>query len=35
VTGAYLASRILLRNIMDQADRADEVFGFNRYGHVR
>jgi glycine/D-amino acid oxidase-like deaminating enzyme len=35
VTGAYLASRILLRNIMDDADRADEVFGFNRYGHVR
>jgi glycine/D-amino acid oxidase-like deaminating enzyme len=35
VTGAFLASRILLRNIQDDVDRADEVFGFNRYGHVR
>jgi glycine/D-amino acid oxidase-like deaminating enzyme len=35
VTGAYLASRILLRNILDDPDRADDVFGFNRYGHVR
>lgn len=35
VTGAYLASRILLRNILDEPDRADDVFGFNRYGHVR
>lgn len=35
VTGAYLASRILLRQVLDEADAADEAFGFNRYGHVR
>ena len=30
VTGAYLASRILLRHHLDEADPADDVFGFNR-----
>ena len=30
VTGAYLASRILLRHFLDQADASDEVFGFLR-----
>jgi glycine/D-amino acid oxidase-like deaminating enzyme len=35
VTGSYLASRILLRQVLDEADPADEAFGFNRYGHVR
>jgi glycine/D-amino acid oxidase-like deaminating enzyme len=35
VTGAFLASRILLRHVLDDADAADEAFGFNRYGHVR
>ena len=35
VTGAYLASRILLRHVLDEVDAADEAFGFNRYGHVR
>ena len=30
VTGAYLASRVLLRHFLDQADPADEVFGFLR-----
>jgi glycine/D-amino acid oxidase-like deaminating enzyme len=30
VTGAYLASRILLRQHFDEMDRADEVFGFHR-----
>jgi glycine/D-amino acid oxidase-like deaminating enzyme len=34
-TGAYLASRILVRHALDQADAADEAFSFNRYGHVR
>ena len=28
VTGAYLASRILLRHCLDELDPADEVFGF-------
>ena len=28
VTGAYLASRILLRHHLDQLDAADTVFGF-------
>jgi glycine/D-amino acid oxidase-like deaminating enzyme len=28
VTGAYLASRILLRHCLDQLEPADEVFGF-------
>jgi len=28
VTGAYLASRILLRHVLDTLDPADEVFGF-------
>jgi glycine/D-amino acid oxidase-like deaminating enzyme len=28
VTGAYLASRILLRHHLEQVERADEVFGF-------
>jgi glycine/D-amino acid oxidase-like deaminating enzyme len=28
VTGAYLASRILLRHVLDACDTADEVFGF-------
>jgi glycine/D-amino acid oxidase-like deaminating enzyme len=35
VTGAYLASRVLVRQALDAADDADEAFGFNRYGHVR
>jgi glycine/D-amino acid oxidase-like deaminating enzyme len=35
VAGAYLASRLLLRQFLDDADAADEAFGFNRYGHVR
>jgi glycine/D-amino acid oxidase-like deaminating enzyme len=35
VTGAYLASRILLRHLLDESDPADEAFGFNRYGNVR
>ena len=30
VTGAYLASRILLRHFLDQAESSDEVFGFLR-----
>ena len=30
VTGAYLASRILLRHHFDEMDPADEVFGFHR-----
>jgi glycine/D-amino acid oxidase-like deaminating enzyme len=30
VTGAYLASRVLLRHFLDQAETADEVFGFLR-----
>jgi glycine/D-amino acid oxidase-like deaminating enzyme len=30
VTGAYLASRVLLRNFQNQVDPADEVFGFER-----
>jgi glycine/D-amino acid oxidase-like deaminating enzyme len=30
VTGAYLASRILLRQHFDEMDPADEVFGFHR-----
>ena len=30
VTGAYLASRLLLRHHLGEMDRADEVFGFNR-----
>jgi glycine/D-amino acid oxidase-like deaminating enzyme len=30
VTGAYLASRILLRQHFEEMDPADEVFGFNR-----
>jgi glycine/D-amino acid oxidase-like deaminating enzyme len=30
VTGAYLASRILLRHVLSEVERADEVFGFNR-----
>jgi glycine/D-amino acid oxidase-like deaminating enzyme len=30
VTGAYLASRILLRHHLGQAERGDEAFGFNR-----
>ena len=30
VTGAYLASRILLRYFHDQPEPADEVFGFER-----
>jgi glycine/D-amino acid oxidase-like deaminating enzyme len=30
VTGAYLASRILLRHHFEEMDPADEVFGFNR-----
>jgi glycine/D-amino acid oxidase-like deaminating enzyme len=35
VTAAYLAARLLLREYLDEADRADAAFGFNRYGHVR
>ncbi len=30
VAGAYLASRILLRHYQDEADPADEAFGFHR-----
>jgi glycine/D-amino acid oxidase-like deaminating enzyme len=30
VTGAYLASRIMLRQHLGEADSADEAFGFNR-----
>jgi glycine/D-amino acid oxidase-like deaminating enzyme len=30
VTGAYLASRVLLRHFLDQSESADEVFGFLR-----
>ena len=30
VAGAYLASRILVRHHLDEADPADDVFGFNR-----
>jgi len=30
VTSAYLASRILLRHVLDDVDPADEVFGFAR-----
>jgi glycine/D-amino acid oxidase-like deaminating enzyme len=30
VTGAYLASRILLRHFLGEAEPADEVFGFER-----
>ena len=35
VTGTYLASRILLREFLGEANPADEAFSFNRYGHVR
>jgi hypothetical protein len=35
MTGAYLASRVLLRQFLDESNREDEVLGFNRYGHVR
>lgn len=30
VTGAYLASRVLLRHFLDQSEPADAVFGFHR-----
>jgi glycine/D-amino acid oxidase-like deaminating enzyme len=30
VTGAYLASRVLLRHFLDQVEAADDVFGFHR-----
>jgi glycine/D-amino acid oxidase-like deaminating enzyme len=30
LTGAYLASRILLREYLDEADRADAAFSFTR-----
>ena len=30
ITGAYLASRILVRQHFDEMDPADEVFGFHR-----
>jgi glycine/D-amino acid oxidase-like deaminating enzyme len=30
ITGAYLASRVLLRQHLEEPDPADEVFGFNR-----
>lgn len=30
VAGAYLASRILVRSCINELDRADETFGFNR-----
>jgi glycine/D-amino acid oxidase-like deaminating enzyme len=30
VTGAYLASRVLLRHFLDQSESADDVFGFLR-----
>jgi glycine/D-amino acid oxidase-like deaminating enzyme len=32
VTGAYLASRILLRHYLEEVDPADTVFEFTRYG---
>jgi glycine/D-amino acid oxidase-like deaminating enzyme len=32
VTGAYLASRILLRHYLDEVEPADQVFAFTRYG---
>ena len=32
VTGAYLASRILLRHHLEELDPADEPFAFTRYG---
>jgi glycine/D-amino acid oxidase-like deaminating enzyme len=35
LTSAYLAARLLLRQVQDEVDPADEAFGFNRYGHVR
>ena len=35
VTGAYLASRLLIRYALDDPEPADEAFSFNRYGHVR
>jgi glycine/D-amino acid oxidase-like deaminating enzyme len=31
VTGAYLASRLLLRHYLDELDPADETFAFTRY----
>ena len=33
VTGAYLASRILLRHVLDEADPAGRLFEFTRHGH--
>jgi hypothetical protein len=30
ITGAYLASRMLLRHHFDEMDPVDEVFGFHR-----
>ena len=30
VTGAFVASRILLRAVQGKAEKADEVFGWNR-----
>jgi glycine/D-amino acid oxidase-like deaminating enzyme len=30
VTGAYLASRVLLRHFLEESESADEVFGFHR-----
>ena len=30
VTGAYLASRVLLRYFLDQSESADNVYGFHR-----
>jgi len=30
VTGAFLASRVLLRHHLGQADASDDAFGFNR-----
>ena len=30
VTGAFLASRLLLRHYLDEVDPADEAFGFTR-----
>ena len=35
LTSAYLAARVLLRQVLAEPDAADEVFGFNRYGNVR
>lgn len=32
VTGAYLASRILLRHYLDEVEPADKIFEFTRYG---